>query len=313
MSQKTPPECSIVIPVYYNEGSLATTYATLKDRVFNASDESFEVIFIDDGSGDGSLAELLRLKETEGGRIRIVKLTRNFGQVSALRAGFRLASGRCVVAMSADGQDPPELINRMLAEFRDGNEIVIAARADRDESRFRKLTSRVFYKLMRQLSFPTMPEGGFDFFLLGRRPLDAINRSSEAHPFLQGQVLWTGYPTKFFEYTRQARAVGKSRWSFGRKLTYLLDGVMSYSFLPIRWMSFAGGLVALSGFLYAAVVFVDRLLHGNPVIGWAPLMIVLLIVSGLQLLMLGLIGEYLWRTLAQARNRESYLIDRIYD
>jgi dolichol-phosphate mannosyltransferase len=313
MIQQTTPDCSIVIPVYFNEGSLAHTYAALKEEVFEPNEETFETIFVDDGSGDDSLAELLNLKESEIGRIRVVKLTRNFGQVSAIHAGFRLAEGRCVVVMSADGQDSPKLINRMLAEFKGGAEIVIAARADREESRFRLLTSRIFYKLMRRLSFQNMPEGGFDFFLLGRRPLDVINRNQEAHPFLQGQVLWTGYRTKFFEYTRQARAVGKSRWSFGKKLTYLLDGVMSYSFLPIRLMSFAGGLVALSGFLYALVILIDRLVHGNPTTGWAPLMIVLLVVSGLQLLMLGLIGEYLWRTLAQGRGREPYVIDQIYE
>jgi dolichol-phosphate mannosyltransferase len=287
MIQQTTPDCSIVIPVYFNEGSLAHTYAALKEEVFEPNEETFETIFVDDGSGDDSLAELLNLKESEIGRIRVVKL--------------------------ADGQDSPKLINRMLAEFKGGAEIVIAARADREESRFRLLTSRIFYKLMRRLSFQNMPEGGFDFFLLGRRPLDVINRNQEAHPFLQGQVLWTGYRTKFFEYTRQARAVGKSRWSFGKKLTYLLDGVMSYSFLPIRLMSFAGGLVALSGFLYALVILIDRLVHGNPTTGWAPLMIVLLVVSGLQLLMLGLIGEYLWRTLAQGRGREPYVIDQIYE
>jgi dolichol-phosphate mannosyltransferase len=166
---------------------------------------------------------------------------------------------------------------------------------------------------MRRLSFPNMPTGGFDFFLLGRRPLHAVLRNQEAHAFLQGQILWTGYPVTFLRYTRRARKVGKSRWSFGKKLTYLLDGVMSYSFLPIRLMSAAGGIVAISGFLYAVVIFLDRLFWGNPVQGWAPLMIMLLIVSGLQLLMLGIIGEYLWRTLAQTRRREPYLIDSIYE
>jgi dolichol-phosphate mannosyltransferase len=313
MNETEAPDCTIIIPVYFNEGSLEATYRALEEQVFARNEETFETIFVDDGSGDGSLAELLRIKERASSPVKVVKLTRNFGQVSAIQAGMKLARGRCAVVMSADGQDPPELINTMLEAFRDGNEIVIAARGEREEGWFRNTTSRLFYGLMRRLSFGNMPEGGFDFFLLGRRPIDAMNRNEETHPFLQGQVLWTGYKTHFFEYTRRRRAVGRSRWSFGKKVSYLMDGVMSYSFLPIRWLSMLGGGVALSGFVYAAVILVDRLVNGNPVTGWAPLMIVLLIVSGLQLLMLGMIGEYLWRTLAQARNREAYLVDRIYE
>jgi len=314
VQEKPVVDYSIVIPVYFNEGSIAKTMDNLKQQVIDRNPElSGEVIFVDDGSGDGSLAELLRVRETYPGLVKVIKLTRNFGQVSALNAGFQKAAGRCVVAISADGQDPVDLINQMLTEFLAGIEVVVATREDREESLFRVWSSRLFYELMRKLSFPNMPAGGFDFFLLGRRPLDAILRNPEAHPFLQGQILWTGYPVKFLRYKRMRREVGKSRWSFGRKLTYLLDGVMSYSFVPIRLMSATGGLVALSGFLYALVILIQRIFWGNPVQGWAPIMIVILIVSGIQLVMLGVIGEYVWRTLAQVRKREPFLIDTIYE
>jgi dolichol-phosphate mannosyltransferase len=312
--EKIPKDYSVVVPVYYNEGTLTKTMDSLKEYVIDRNREmTCEVIFIDDGSGDDSLNELLRLREKYPDLVKVIKLTRNFGQVNAMTAGFRKASGRCVVAISADGQDPVELINQMLDEFRAGSEIVVATREDRDESMFRIWTSRIFYELMRKMSFPNMPSGGFDFFLLGRRPLDAILHNCDAHPFLQGQILWTGFPVKFLHYIRRQREIGKSRWSFGKKLTYLLDGVMSYSFIPIRLMSVAGGLVAISGFIYALVVLFDRVFWGNPVKGWAPIMIVLLVVSGIQLLMLGIIGEYLWRTLAQVRQRAPYLIDSIYE
>jgi dolichol-phosphate mannosyltransferase len=306
---------SVVIPVYYNEGALTKTMDALKEQVI-ARNQALrgEVIFIDDGSGDGSFTELLRLRERDPELIKVIKLTRNFGQVSALIAGYHRAKGRCVVSMSADGQDPVDLINQMLDEFRTGNiEIVAAARQERDESWFRIWTSRLFYWLMRKLSFPNMPLGGFDFFLVGRRALDAILHNREAHPFVQGQILWTGFPIKFIYYRRRKREIGKSRWSFGKKLTALLDGLMSYSFLPIRMMSITGGLVALAGFLYAVDIFIGKLVWGNPVQGWAPLMIVLLVVSGIQLLMLGVIGEYLWRTLAQVRQREPYIIEAVYE
>jgi dolichol-phosphate mannosyltransferase len=307
-------DCSIVIPVYFNEGTLTQTLDNIKHNVIEHNKSlSFEVIFVDDGSGDGSFDELLQIRRQNPEIVKIIKLTRNFGQISALYAGFNHAEGRCVVAISADGQDPVELINQMLDEFTKGIEVVVATREDREESKFRIWTSRFFYKLMRKISFQNMPEGGFDYFLLGRRPLEAIIDSHDAHPFLQGQILWTGYSIKFLCYKRLKREVGTSRWSFGRKLTYLIDGVMSYSFLPIRLMSIMGLLVALSGFLYAAVILIDRIIWGNPVQGWAPIMIVLLVVSGIQLLMLGVIGEYVWRTLAQTRQRQSYLIDSIFE
>lgn len=310
----TSPDYSVVIPVYYNEGALTKTMRNLKETVIERnSGLTCEVIFVDDGSGDGSFAELLRLKEAYPGLVKVIKLTRNFGQVSAMIAGFQKAEGGCVVAISADGQDPVAVINQMLDEFGAGIEVVVATREDREESKFRVWTSRLFYELIRKLSFSNMPPGGFDFFLLGRRPLNVILRNHEAHPFLQGQILWTGYPVKFLHYTRQKREIGKSRWSFGKKLTYLLDGVMSYSFLPIRLMSATGGIVALSGFIYAVVIFIKKLVWDIPIEGWAPLMIVLLIVSGIQLLMLGVIGEYVWRTLAQVRQREPFLIDSIHE
>jgi len=306
---------SVIIPVYYNEGALTKTMDALKEQVIARNPELCgEVIFIDDGSGDGSFAELLRLREHNPELVKVIKLTRNFGQVNAINAGYHRARGRCVVSISADGQDPVELINQMLEEFMAGNaEIVIAAREEREESWFRIWTSRLFYWLIRKLSFPNMPLGGFDYFLLGRKALDTILRNPEAHPFLQGQILWTGFQVKFLYYRRRKREIGKSRWSFSRKLTALLDGVMSYSFLPIRIMSMVGGLTAIVGFIYAIIVFIGKLVWGNPVQGWAPLMIVLLVVSGTQLLMLGLMGEYLWRALAQIRRREPYIIEAVYE
>jgi len=308
-------DSSIVIPVYYNEQSIRPTLETIENEVVAKNpDRSFEVIFVDDGSGDGSLHVLLAAQRQKAGWVRVVKLTRNFGQVSALLAGFSLARGKCIIPISADMQDPPQLMNEMLhAFFAEGYEIVICQRTGRDESWYRVATSRMFYWLMRRLCFPNMPLGGFDYVLLGRRSRDLLLRSQEAHPFLQGQILWPGFKTKYLEYRRQERQHGKSRWTFWKKITYLIDGVTGYSFFPIRCMSVTGMVVALLGFLYAAVVFVARLFGGIPTQGWAPLMIAILVLGGLQLLTIGVIGEYLWRVLAQVRKREPYVIESIYD
>jgi glycosyltransferase involved in cell wall biosynthesis len=319
LTETLPSACavdlSVVIPVYFNEGSLRSTFEKLRDEVFSQKPAlRAEVVFVDDGSGDGSFEELQRLRQDFPDTIRVIKLTRNFGQVSALLAGFRKARGKCIVAMSADGQDPVGLINQMLAaHLSEGYEIVVCTREGRDESAYRVLTSRLFYSMMRKLSFANMPAGGFDFVLLGRRALDALLRNREAHPFLQGQILWTGFRTKFIGYRRKEREVGASRWTFGKKLTYLIDGVLSYSFVPIRLMSIAGSVIALLGFIWASIIVLNRYLWGNPIPGWSALMFVVLVLAGIQLLMLGIIGEYLWRTLAQVRNREPYVIDTILE
>jgi dolichol-phosphate mannosyltransferase len=311
---KKPIDCSIVIPVYFNEGSLVPTLETIEREVIAQNPElAFEMIFVDDGSGDGSLDVLRELQRQKPHLVRVVKLTRNFGQVNALLAGFSITRGKCVIPISADLQDPPQLMNDMLqAFFKEGYEVVICQRAGRDESWYRVLTSRFFYWLMRRLCFQNMPLGGFDYVLLGRRSIDLMVRSREAHPFFQGQVLWPGFKTKFLEYHRRERLTGTSRWTFWMKITALLDGVIAYSYFPIRCMSVIGIVVALLGFLYAAIVFGARLFGGIPIQGWAPLMIVILVLGGLQLVTIGVVGEYLWRVLAQARGRELFIIDAIY-
>jgi dolichol-phosphate mannosyltransferase len=307
-------DCSIIIPVYFNEHSIEPTLSLIEREVIARNqDRSFEVIFVDDGSGDGSLDVLLQTQRRKPQLVRVIQLTRNFGQVGALLAGFSLARGKCVIPISADMQDPPQLMNDMLqAFFAEGYEVVICQRAGRDESWYRVMTSRIFYWLMRRLCFPNMPLGGFDYVLLGRRSRDLLLRQREAHPFLQGQILWPGFRTKYLEYHRQERSHGKSRWTFWKKLTYLVDGVTGYSFFPIRCMSVTGIVVAMLGLLYAAVVFAARLFGGVPFQGWAPLMIVILVLGGFQLLTLGIIGEYVWRGLAQARCRDPYVIEAIH-
>ncbi|MCD4664848.1 MAG: glycosyltransferase family 2 protein, partial [Bacteroidales bacterium] len=264
---------SIIIPVYFNEGSLVLTFQSLKEKVINTNkDKSCEVIFIDDGSGDNSLNELFLLKKEYPKIIKIIKFTRNFGQLSAILAGYKLAKGNCLIHISADLQDPPELINEFL-KYTDEEkyDIVIADRESRDEGFYRKITSKFFYWLMRKLAIKNMPLGGFDFFLISSKIKDIILSRNEANTFLQGQILWTGYKTKFIPYERRKREQGKSRWTFARKIKMLIDGVMAYSYFPIRVMSIIGSITALIGFIYAIVVFFARIFGNVPFKGYAPL------------------------------------------
>jgi glycosyltransferase involved in cell wall biosynthesis len=306
---------SIVIPVYYNEGCLRPLVQALYDSVFNANpNRTGEIVFIDDGSGDGSLKELLEMQAKFPEIISIIKLTRNFGQGGASLAGYEHARGKCVITMAADGQEPPEVINQMLKGFFEENfDVVVAMRASRDESLYRKITSRIYFSLMRRLTFKNMPEGGFDFWLMSRRAVETFLRNLDAHPSGQGQVLWMGFPTKYISYHRRARLAGVSRWTFAKKFTSFLDGILAYSFAPIRFISLAGCVFSLLGFVYAGLILIDGLFLGNPVKGWSPLMIMILVMGGFQMVMLGIIGEYLWRTLAQVRRRDMFLIDKIFE
>lgn len=310
---------SIIIPVYCNEGSLKRTYQILRENVVNDENNkgrSYEIVFIDDGSYDGSFNELMELKKEDPGHVKVIKFTRNFGQVSAIRAGMQYAGGQCIINISADLQDPPELINQMIEHyFNDRYHVVIGSRQSRNESFFRRKTANLFYRIIKRISFPEMPPGGFDFFLVSSKVRDLIIKSNEKNPFLQGQILWPGFKIKCIPYQRKKREIGKSKWTFSKKIKYLIDGTMAYSYLPLRMMTVLGIIISGLGFLYALLIFLGKIFGGIPIKGegWAPLMIVVLVLSGFQMLMLGIIGEYLWRTLDQVRARDHYVIEEIYE
>ena len=306
---------SIIIPVYFNEGSLKETFQKIKETVMDKNPELFgEIIFIDDGSGDDSLKELLEVREENPTLVKVIKFTRNFGQPSARLAGYQHAAGKCFIHITADLQDPPELINSMLhAHFKENYEIVIGERTSRDDSFYRRFTSRIFFRLIRKLSFSNMPISGFDYHLIGRKVRNIILKNREANPFFQGQVLWTGYDVKFIKYERKKREIGKSRWTFGKKLKLLIDGVMGYSFFPLRLITVLGLFVSFLGFGYALYLLILRIFGNIAFKGWTSIMIAVLILSGVQMLLMGIMGEYLWRTLDQVRNREHYIIEEIFD
>jgi len=306
---------SIVIPVYQNKDTLEGTFELVKQNVIDRNPQhSAEVIFVDDGSTDGSLKDLIKLYKAYPELIVLIKLTRNFGTYPAIIAGYKQATGKCVINLSADLQDPPELIHDMLHyHFIENYNIVICNRESRDENIYRRITSRLFYGVMKKLCFPNMPIGGFDYILISEKVKNKILNSLEADFFLQGKVLWTGYNIKFIPYRREKRKKGKSHWTFSKKVNWLIDSLMSYSLFPIRVMSIFGITLSFSGFLYAIYVFIERLLSDDYVAGNAAIVILILILSGFQILMLGVIGEYVWRTLSQARDRPKYIIEEIFN
>ena len=306
------PDVSIVIPVYQNELNLPDNFPALNavlDRL--PAGLTAEFVFVNDGSTDNSFAELMKIRQVSKRPVVVVDLMRNFGQVAALFAGYRAARGRSVVTISADLQDPPELILEMVKVWQGGEKLVLAVRADREENWWRKWTSWVFYAAMRKFAIPTVPIGGFDYFLMDRQLLDMMLSVNERNVFLQGQVLWPGGKPHEIPYTRRPRLKGRSQWKLGRKISYFLDGFTAYTAFPLRLAIWAGAGFCVLAVLVSAGLIVQRILYGTAIMGWTSLMIVILLVGGVQMLTIGVLGEYLWRTLEQTRTRPMYLIKQV--
>jgi dolichol-phosphate mannosyltransferase len=271
----------------------------------------YEIILIDDHSTDGS-PRIARQWVAEGPRVRYIRLSRNCGSHAAYSAGLLQCTGDCAVLLAADLQDPPETVPLLLKEWSAGNAVVWAARAAREgESWLTRATARAYYWLMRRLALKDMPSRGADFLLLDRRVIDAYNAIPEKNTSFLAMILWLGFRQTTIGYVKQARYSGKSKWSIAKKLKLFVDSIVSFSYAPIRLMSLAGACVSILGFLYAAFV-VFNALQGNPIQGWSSLMVVVLILGGFQLLMLGILGEYLWRAFDEARGRPRYVVEEQY-
>jgi len=308
-----PPRISIVIPVYQNEGSVAETCRAISAVLDPHADEvTHEFVMVNDGSTDRSWEIMKELRQTRPEQFTLVKLTRNFGQIAALLAGYTHAGGDCVVTISADLQDPPELIWQMFCAWREGRKLAVGHRTARNDGWLSDRVSRSSWWLLRRFAVPQIPRGGFDYFLMDRELKNMFLTSPEQHIFLQGRVLFFGYEPFLIPYERLKRTIGKSQFSSMRKLKYFIDGFVAYSFLPLRIVTGIGIFLFLASVIYGVCVFIDVLLHGRgETKGWASLMVVILGLNGAQLLSMGLIGEYLWRTIEEIRRRPHFVTDQV--
>jgi len=305
---------SIVVPVFNNAASLADLLERFQDLAAKNANDQFEFVFVDDGSVDDSFSVLESLLQKEA-RIQIVKLSRNFGSNAALLAGLGQTHGDTVAAIAADLQDPPELINDMLVDWRQGHKVVLAARQSRADEFLTTLLADTFYSLFRRFAIKTMPKHGFDFFLIDRQICDLINNIQENNTYLMGLILWLGFSPKVVYYHRQAREkrYGHSMWTTAKKIKYFLDSFVAFSYFPVRAASIIGIVLSMAGLIYAAIVIALRLATSVQPEGWASLMIVVLIVSGVQMLMIGILGEYLWRNLDETRRRPRFIVESILE
>jgi len=301
-----PNKVSLCYAVYQNAGSLEELY--LRSR--RAIEESFpgmevEFVFVNDGSTDGSLEELRTIKSAHGDeRVKIVSFTRNFGQVAAILAGWAEATGDAVINLAADLQDPPEQCVPMIREWLAGRDVVISFRQSHASSLLNRFTSKIAYRML----LPDVPDGGFDFTLLSRRAVDAMLRLRDRNRFYQHDVLWIGFNPVFIPYNKGEREKGRSQWNFVKRLNYFITCYINVSYTPLRIMAFLGLAFAGAGVIYSLLITYLYFMHQTPFQGWAPIMILLLIIGGLIMAMLGTIGEYLWRIFDETKGRPTYLI-----
>lgn len=310
MTSRRDIDLSVVVPVFRNKDSLTALLSRLSalcDELRVRRDAVCEVVFVDDGSDDGSWEFLQRNLSEANFTMELLRLTRNFGQVNATLAGLEVARGKCVAFISADLQDAPELLLDMYESWLNGAEVVVAQRVERDEGLGRRLPSRLAYGIAR-LHNPSIPSTGFDYALLDRVVVDRMKELPGRHRFLQGDILWFGYRTVFVPYRRVNRQHGKSQWTWSKRWKYFIDIAIDGSYVPIQAISRVGIVTALLGLIYACVVIVSWLMGATPFTGWAPIMITILLVGGLIMTMLGVIGEYLWRIYDDIGARPNYVI-----
>jgi len=299
---------SIVTPAY-NEAENLPLFHERLCRTMQALDMDWEWLIVDDHSVDNTFAVISGIAARDS-RVHGLRFSRNFGAHTALACGLSLAKGDCVAALAADLQDPPETIPALVANWNDGVAVVWAVRDERKgETASTKRFSRMYYWLMRNVvGMKEMPATGADFFLLDRKVVNAFCQFGEAHVSILALITWMGFNQTSITYDKEARVHGRSGWNLKKKLKLVVDSVTSFSYVPIRFMSYLGFIVALLGFVYAGVV-VFNAIRGDPIQGWSSLIVVVLLLGGMQMIMMGVLGEYLWRALDEARRRPRYIVE----
>ena len=300
------PELSVVVPAFNEEANVETMHrrlvAALDDVV-----ESLEILFIDDGSSDATWSRVRDLAASDG-RVRGIRFARNFGHQAALTAGVDAANGRAVVIIDADLQDPPEVIPEMVARWREGFEVVYGQREEREgETWFKLATAALFYRILRGITNVDIPVDTGDFRLMGPRAVSAFRALPERNRFIRGLVSWIGFPQTAVRYRRQARSQGATKFPVRKMLRFALDGITSFSYFPLRLATWTGFAVSVFAFLYILVVLVLKA-AGISWLGYTSLMASILFLGGVQLLMIGIMGEYLGRIFDEVKRRPLYLV-----
>ena len=301
---------TIISPAYNEAENLDELYS----RILNATENlnlEIEIIYVNDGSNDNTIEVINRQSENDG-RITVIDLSRNFGKEIALTAGLDHASGDAVIVIDSDLQDPPEVIPQLVEKWRDGNDVVNAKRIKRKgEGLLKKITSYTYYRLLFHLSDIKIPMDTGDFRLLNRNALNAVLKLREKHRYMKGLFAWVGFKQQEIQYEREARYKGKTKWSFFGLFNLAFYGLTSFSILPLRLASTVGFLSALFGFFYGVTIVIKKIFFHEPVVGFTSLVVLVTFFGGIQLLSIGIIGEYIGRIFNETKNRPLYIVKNI--
>lgn len=303
---------SIIVPFYDESEGIEYFYEALCPILSQVSEIDFEVICIDDGSRDDTLKKLILVAENDH-RFRVIELSRNFGKEAALTAGIDSASGDAIIPIDADLQDPPELILEMIKEWLKGAEVVLARRGDRSSDSFlKRKTAEIFYRFHNHLSTIQIPENVGDFRLMDRVTVDALKQLPEQQRFMKGLFAWVGFKTVTLNYVRNPRVAGTTKFSGWKLWNFALEGITSFSAAPLKFWSYIGGLGAFATFIYGLFIISKTLIHGVDIPGYASLLVAVLFFGSLQLISIGMLGEYIGRIYMETKNRPLYLVRKHY-
>ncbi len=306
MTASTELTLSVVVPAYNEEEVLPEFHRRLS-AVLNEIDGHHEILYVNDGSSDTTLKVI---KDFQDPSVAIIDLSRNFGKEIAMTAGLDHATGQAIIVIDADLQDPPELIPQLIVKWQEGYDVVYAKRSFREGETFlKKLTAKLFYRLIQGVSRVKIPANTGDYRLLSRRAVESLKQLRETHRFMKGLFAWIGYPQVAVEYRREPRSAGRTKWNYWQLWNFALEGITSFTINPLKIATYLGLTTSVGSFTYALFIIYKTLVYGDPVQGYPSLMVVILFLGGVQLMSLGVIGEYLGRMFNETKQRPLYLIN----
>ena len=305
-------QISIIIPCYYNELNIPSTSEELIENEKNFPEgTTFEYVMVDDGSKDNTWEALQKFKAKYPEKVKLIKLSGNFGSYNAILAGMQHATGDCNVIISADLQDPISLMPKMFAHWQKGIQLVMGNREDREDPFLSKVFANTFQFLIRKYALPNLPKGGFDYVLFDKKLKEEVLAMDEKNSNSLYLLIWLKYEYITIPYKRLERKAGKSRWTMKKKIKLFVDSFVAFSFAPIRIITVSGFVLGAVAILYALFILYNRFVGNIAVEGWTAMMLVFLFVSAFQMVAIGILGEYLWRTLDASRKRPNYVVDKV--
>ena len=302
-------DVSIIVSMYNEEESLDLFFKKINEVVAENSKYSFEIVCIDDGSIDGTYEKLCKIAK-KNKKVKVLKFSRNFGKEYGMMAGLKYCNGKCAIPIDVDLQDPPHLISEFIEKWKEGYDMVYGIRIDRkSDTLLKRLTAKMFYKIYNLLTKSPIPYNAGDYRLIDRKVINAILSLNEKNIFMKGIFGWTGFKSTGIKYVREKRSAGVSKWNYWKLWNFALDGITASTTFPLRVWTYLGGLLSLSGMFYAFYIILRTIIRGIDVPGYASLLVFILLLGGIQMIILGIIGEYIGRIFIEVKNRPIYIVE----